>query len=271
MKYHYPDLRVVRLLLEFSLTSRAKPLIDLSFNLSNVNNGQAGQATRPVMIHLTVTLPVNAASLSLPTNPPSSVVAVPESTQRYPSSPTGPTSVGVSRYPPERAARPPVARAQDWDIPAPTWPSPTVVDRPPVAGPSTSPPVDVRVETLPTRHARHHSDEATKTAKTTRKREASTDVHSGPLLIPEFEPTIDDIIQTVSRSVHLSYAESFLLTQVIQVSHLINWSGQLLPVPSHRSVNPNLSLVWRWKVISNQLCIRYQRRGTRLTPQVDDN
>ena len=208
---------------------------------------------------------------SLPPNPPSPVVAVPESAQRYPTSPTGPTSVGVSRSPPERAARPPVARAQDWDIPAPTWPSPTVVDRPPVAGPSTSSPVDVRVESLPTRHARHHSDEATKMAKTTRKKEASTDVHSGPLLIPEFEPTIDDIIQTVSRSVHRSYVESFLLTQVIQVSHLINWSGQLLPVPSHRSVNPNLSLVWRWKVISDQLCIWYQRRGTRLTPQVDDN
>lgn len=64
-----------------------------------------------------------------------------------------------------------------------------------------------RVDTMPA------TDEGTKTVETSRRREELMEAHhSGPLLIPEFEETIDDIIQTVERSVHQSEAESFLLT-----------------------------------------------------------
>jgi hypothetical protein len=41
----------------------------------------------------------------------------------------------------------------------------------------------------------------------------------------ECERTLDDIIKEVERSVHISEAESFLLTEVIQIPYLGHWSG----------------------------------------------
>ena len=55
------------------------------------------------------------------------------------------------------------------------------------------------------------SDEATKTIKMATTEGGSMEVHqSGP---PEYEVTIDDILQTAERLVHQSEAESFLLTK----------------------------------------------------------
>jgi hypothetical protein len=104
-----------------------------------------------------------------------------------------------------------------------TEPLPTGMDRLPVnTNPSQAVSADARVETPPIRNALYDSDEATKRAKTARKvktarkREDSMAAHhAGPSRIPELEPddsTIDDIVQTVKRSVHQLEAESFLLT-----------------------------------------------------------
>jgi hypothetical protein len=136
--------------------------IDLSFYLSN---RQAEQATPPVMIHLTVTVSVNAISSRLPAR--------------------------VNRSPTERAAQPPMAHTPK--TAAFTEHLPTRMDRLPVeTNPSQTVSADAR--------------------DTTRKSEESMEAHhSGPPLIPESERTIDDIIQTVKRSVHQSEAESFLL------------------------------------------------------------
>jgi hypothetical protein len=68
----------------------------------------------------------------------------------------------------------------------------------------------------------------------------------------EQEGTLDDIIKEVERSVHRSEAQSFLLTEVTQISYLGDWSCQLIPVLSHLchlSLSTNRILVWRWKVV----------------------
>ena len=73
--------------------------------------------------------------------------------------------------------------------------------------------------------------------------------HPPTSTITEQESTVDGIIKQVDRSVHRSEHESFLLTEVIQISYLGNWSCRLIPDLSSRSVGTNLTLVWRWQVI----------------------
>jgi hypothetical protein len=176
------------------------------------------------MLHIKVAVSVIATSPILPAIPTAEVVTPP------PTGPTNPTAVRVNSSPTERATHPPMA-----PIPlTATFTDPlSRMDRLPIrTNPPMSPPADVRASPTRNAHATSHTqnahatshtqnprvetlpatDEGTKMAKAREREELMEAHHSGPLLIPEFEETIDDIIQAVERSVHRSEAESFLLT-----------------------------------------------------------
>lgn len=75
------------------------------------------------------------------------------------------------------------------------------------------------------------------------------------------DSTIDDILKTVGQSVTPFDAPVNLLTSESDFVFCQSVGSVPISVVFLCSMDTNRSSVWCWQVISNQLCIRYQKRG----------
>ncbi|KAH9012450.1 hypothetical protein EDB84DRAFT_1680696 [Lactarius hengduanensis] len=184
-----------------------EPTSDRSFDLSKGKNGQAGQSTELVKVHLKIAVSGNATSPRAPSSPidTTNLVSIPVVSK--PDSP-----------PTEHAAQPINARdlAQDTSetvvVAASTVPLPYLTDQNPVeanATTSPSPPADALVEASPPWKARNSGKgKVTKTFETAESGVATRAPQSGPSTSTERENTIDDILKTVERFRILSVGRS---------------------------------------------------------------
>lgn len=196
--------------------------------------------------NLTTPTTANTTSTaSLPYNPPSHIAANPASapylpitcptattatpaptSHRYPANhitsttslPANPFTAKVDSSLTESASKPPMVhtpKTVPYTVPLPH--SILMDPRPVKTTPPMSSPANFLVETGPTRNVLYDPHDATKPVQSIRRKEESTGAPQSdpPPLIPKYDTTIEDIVQTVERSVHQSEAESFILTKLI--------------------------------------------------------